>query len=53
MPNVVENAWREIWEKTPEELGGTRSYRTDFEVYDERAANHHNVVLDIYVGIKR
>lgn len=36
----------------PEQLGGERSYIADFEVYDERASDHLNVVLDIYIGIK-
>ena len=37
---------------TSDDLGGERRYSTDFEVYDERAANPQNAVLDIYVGIK-
>lgn len=52
MPNVVINAWQEIWKMSPEDLGGKRRYRTDFEVYDERAADPQNVVLDLYIGLK-
>jgi predicted transcriptional regulator YdeE len=52
MPNVIINAWREIWIMPSEELGGERNYQTDFEIYDERAADHQNIVLDIYVGLK-
>lgn len=26
-------------------------YKTDFEIYDERAADHQNIVLDLYIGI--
>ncbi len=37
---------------TAEELGGERNYITDFEIYDERANDPQNTVLDIYIGIK-
>jgi len=36
---------------TPNDLGGQRVYIADFELYDDRAQNHHNVELDIYIGI--
>lgn len=52
MPQVVREPWMKIWQMTPEDFGGERKYIADFEVYDERAADHGNVVLDIYIGIK-
>lgn len=52
MPTVVMNAWQEIWEMSPEALGGQRRYATDFEVYDERAKDPQNVIVDIYIGVK-
>lgn len=52
MPDVLQNAWLEILQMSPKELGGERAYRADFEVYDERASDHNNIVLDIYIGIK-
>ena len=52
MPKVCIDLWKKIWAMTPEQLGGERSYIADFEVYDERAADLLNVVLDIYIGIK-
>lgn len=52
MPDVIVNAWKEIWEMSPKQLGGHRSYETDFEVYDERAADHQNIVLDLNIGIE-
>jgi predicted transcriptional regulator YdeE len=52
MPDVVVNAWKAIWEMSPKELGGIRNYQADFEIYDERAADHQNIVFDLYVGIK-
>ena len=51
MPDVIVKAWNEIWKLPPEEMGGHRRYHTDFEIYDERAADHQNIILDIYVGI--
>jgi len=51
MPDVCTNAWKEIWSMSSETLGGQRAYRADFEIYDERAQNHHQVELDIYIGI--
>lgn len=52
MPDVIVNAWREIWDMSPKQLGGQRSYKADFEIYDERAADHQNIVLDLYIGIQ-
>ena len=52
MPQVVIEAWQEIWQTPPKILGGPRNYHTDFEVYDERALNQQNAVLDIYIGLK-
>ncbi|EKE00915.1 MAG: hypothetical protein ACD_21C00254G0001 [uncultured bacterium] len=52
IPEIVINAWQQVWKMTPQELGGQRSYHTDFEIYDERAQNHHNAVFDLYIGIK-
>jgi predicted transcriptional regulator YdeE len=52
MPDVCIALWQKIWNMTPEALGGARAYQTDFELYDERAQDPKNTVLDIYVGIK-
>ncbi len=52
MPEVVINAWREIWQMTAKHFEGERTYQADFEVYDERASNPSQAVLDIYIGIK-
>lgn len=51
MPNVLRNAWESIWKMSDKDLGGKRNYLADFEVYDERASDHNNLVLDIYIGI--
>ena len=31
-------------------LSGKRKYIADFEVYDERASDPNNTVIDIYIG---
>lgn len=53
MPEVCISAWQKIWNLTPEELGGTRGYLADFELYDKRAQDPNNVILDIYIGLKK
>lgn len=53
MPEVVREPWFKIWQMTPKDFGGDRAYIADFEVYDERAADHGAVVLDIYIGVKK
>jgi predicted transcriptional regulator YdeE len=52
MPAVCINAWMDIWKMTSEDLGSDRAFKADFEVYDERALNPANTVLDIYIGIQ-
>lgn len=53
MPNVLMDVWKKIWSSTQEELGGKRTYKVDFEIYDERANDHQNIVLDVFVGIEK
>lgn len=52
MPAVCVGAWQKIWTMTSAEFGNERAYIADFEVYDERAVDHQNVVLDIYIGLR-
>ena len=52
MPGSVVEAWQKIWQMSDSELGGVRSYIADFEIYDERAFDPQNAVVDIYIGIK-
>ncbi|WP_417905306.1 GyrI-like domain-containing protein [Candidatus Tisiphia endosymbiont of Micropterix aruncella] len=51
MPDIVINSWQKIWQMSSESLGGTRSYRADFEIYDERSIDYKNAIVDIYIGI--
>lgn len=47
MHGIVFTAWQGIWQEPLE-----RTYRADYEVYDERAANPENAQITIFVGIK-
>lgn len=53
MPLVCINMWQKIWQMTTEEFGGNRSYQADFELYDQRAKDPQNVVLDIFIGVDK
>ncbi len=48
---IIMGAWHEISKYTTEDLGGTRSYNIDFEIYDERSKDPQNAVIDICIGI--
>ena len=49
---VVPETWSRIWAVPKAEPGGNRTYKADFEVYDQRAANPQNAEVSIYVGIE-
>ena len=50
---VVPAAWQRIWiMEDSSQLGGLRSYATDYEVYDERARDPQAAQVDIFVGIR-
>jgi predicted transcriptional regulator YdeE len=49
---VVPQAWKAINSLPKTETGGDRTYGADFELYDQRAQNSDDVVVDIYIGIR-
>lgn len=51
MPGVLWNAWKEIHGMSKADFEGARRYHTDFEIYDERASDHSQIILDIFIGI--
>ncbi len=51
MPDIVIKLWQKIWQMNSEELGGKRSYTVDYEIYDEKAIDPKNTIVDIYIGI--
>ena len=52
VPQIIINAWQYIWRLSPAELGGERSWNVDFELFDERAENLEDAVIDVYIGIE-
>lgn len=53
MSDIVIASWQKIWQMKESDFGGKRSYIADFEVYDQRARDPKNTVIDIYIGIKK
>jgi len=49
---VVPEAWMRINSLPKSAVGGDRMYGADFEIYDERAADPQNSVVDVYIGIR-
>jgi predicted transcriptional regulator YdeE len=49
---VVPAAWESIWSMSPKELGGIRTYRADYEVYDQRAADPEKAQIEVFVGLR-
>lgn len=49
---VIVDLWRRVWATPKNELGGDRTYKADFEVYDERARNPADAVVDLFIGIR-
>lgn len=47
MNGIVFEAWMEIWQRPL-----NRTYKADFEVYDEKAANLSNAEVKIFVGVQ-
>ncbi|KAB8040818.1 AraC family transcriptional regulator [Silvanigrella paludirubra] len=52
IPDNVIKAWQEIWKLDSLGLGGKRCYIADFEIYDQRAYQQENSIVDIFIGIK-
>jgi len=50
---VVSEKWQEILDlESKSGLGGTRAYKADFEVYDQRSRDPQNSQIDVYIGLK-
>ena len=49
---VVPAAWMKINSLPPSAVGADRTYRADYEIYDERAKDPQNLQVDVYVGIR-
>ena len=50
---VVPQAWQRVWSLDHnKQLGGTRAYKADFELYDQRSQNPQDSQVDLYIGLK-
>ncbi len=47
MPDCLSNTWQDIWRSNIE-----RSYRHDFEIYDDRSKDWSHAEVDIFVSSK-
>lgn len=52
MPDVVINAWQEIWTMNDQNLKGKRNYKADLEIYDQRAQDPTKTQVDVLIGIE-
>ena len=51
MPDIVIHAWKDIWSMNQNDFMGKRTYKADFEIYDQRATDPNHSIVDIYIGI--
>jgi predicted transcriptional regulator YdeE len=51
-PKVVPQLWMKINSLPKTAVGGDRQYKSDFEIYDERATDPESLQMDVYIGIK-
>jgi predicted transcriptional regulator YdeE len=50
---VVPKAWQQVYSlDSKKQLGGTRAYKADFELYDQRSQNPQDAQVDLYIGLK-
>lgn len=49
---IVVEMWQRVWATPKSALGGDRAYKADFEIYDQRAQNPADSVVDLYIGIR-
>jgi predicted transcriptional regulator YdeE len=52
IPKIVVETWQKIWSVPKNSPGGGRSYKADYELYDERASEPETAQIEIHIGIK-
>lgn len=52
LSQVVPQMWMRVYPMKAAELGGARAFATDYEVYDDRAANPQEAVVELHLGLK-
>jgi predicted transcriptional regulator YdeE len=51
LPEILPKAWHRVFAMTPQELGGERAYKADYEVFPEDM-DWQNAQVDIHLGLK-
>jgi predicted transcriptional regulator YdeE len=49
---VVVEMWQRVWATPKSALGGDRAYKADFEIYDQRAQNPADSIVDLYISVR-
>ena len=49
---VLQEEWNRIWRCPVDEMGGRRSFITDYEVYDRRSADPMRSQVEIHIGLQ-
>jgi predicted transcriptional regulator YdeE len=49
--DVLQAAWKHIWSMSPAELGGTRAFQEDYEIYDQRSIDPASAQVEIHIGL--
>jgi predicted transcriptional regulator YdeE len=49
---IVPETWSQICSMPVVELGGIRSFRADYEIYDQRATDPEKAQIEVYVGLR-
>lgn len=52
LPQMVIDAWSDIWKTPAHTLGAERTFNVDFEVYDDRSKDHANAYVDLFLGVE-
>lgn len=52
LPQVVPAVWQKIMRMTPEELGGTHSFKADYEVYSVQGLDPSNAQVNVHIGLQ-
>lgn len=51
IPGIVIALWQRVWNLSPAQLSGTRSFKNDYELYDSRAADPQNATVELHLGL--
>lgn len=52
VPQIDVDLWKKVWATPKSALGGERAYKADFELYDQRAQNRTDSVMEIHIGVR-